>query len=270
MFKRRILINPVSFEGIGVHSGKKVYVNIYQEEKDDFSFFNIKNGCDLSLKLNFVVNENSTNLIKDKCKFKTIEHYLASVYFLGFSSLKFEVDSEEFPILDGSAKEIVNKLLKNSKMVEKPREIFRVKEEGEIREGEAYIKYSPSDTFFIDYTIVYDHPLIGEMNFSAVIDEDLFIKEIAPSRTFGFLKDAEYLKSKGLALGASLDNTVVLDDKKVLNPPLRFKDEMVRHKILDFIGDISFLKKQVLGKFKVFKGGHSLHIKLVRELMIEG
>ncbi len=271
MFNKRVLIKPIEFKGIGVHSGKETYLRLSQNssKRDGFLFYNLKNGCGLELSLDYVINQNSTNLEKNGCKFKTIEHFLSPLYFLGFDSIKLESKNEEFPILDGSSKEIVERLLENSKIVEKRSDFFKVKSVRKIKEGDTYIEYSPFNSFFVDYTIVYNHPLIGEMNYSADIDEKKFIEEIAPARTFGFLKDAEYLKSKGLALGSNLKNTVVFDDKNLINPPLRFKDEMVRHKILDFIGDISFLKKPLLGKFKVYKGGHSLHIKLVKELLRE-
>ncbi len=271
MLNKRVLIKPIEFKGIGVHSGKNTFVRVVQNtsKESGFLFFNLRNGCSLKLSLEYVINQNSTNLEKNGCRFKTIEHFISSLYFLGFDSIKFESEYEEFPILDGSSKKIVEKLLNNSKIVGKRSDFFQVKNRGKIEKGDTFIEYSPFDSFFVDYTIVYNHSLIGEMNYSAVIDEKIFIEEIAPARTFGFLKDAEYLKSKGLALGASLKNTVVLSDDNIVNPPLRFKDEMVRHKILDFIGDISFLEKPVSGKFKIYKGGHSLHVKLVKELLRE-
>ncbi len=267
MFNNRKLTSPLEIKGIGVHSGKEIKVWVEEGEGKDIVFYNKKRNCKLSLQIEYVKNFSSTFLIKENCEIKTIEHFMAVVYILGLDSIRFSISGDEFPILDGSAKEIVDLMLTHSEITGEKKDFFLINKKGVVVEKDSFIEYCPSDDFSVDYTIVYKHPSIGEMNFSIMISEEAFIKEISPARTFGFLKDAEYLKSKGYALGASFENTVVFDNEKLLNPPLRFENEMVRHKILDFIGDLSFLRKPVKGCFKVYKGGHSLHIKLVKELL---
>ncbi len=267
MFKKRKLVSPFEIKGMGVHSGSEIKVKVEKGEREGIVFYNQRRKCKLSPELDYVKNFSSTFLIKGNCEIRTIEHFMSAVYILGFDSIRFSISGDEFPILDGSAKEIVESLLVHSEIMGEIDDFFLVEKDGIVRDKDSFIRYSPSDEFLVDYTIVYNHPSIGKMSFSVAISEETFINEISPARTFGFLKDAEYLKSKGYALGANFENTVVFDSEKLLNPPLRFENEMVRHKILDFIGDLSFLRKPVRGYFKVYKGGHSLHIKLVKELL---
>ncbi len=267
MFHKRLIKREINFKGIGVHSGKKIELKIIPSEKKSIIFHSVKGNCFIPHNVNFVKNFNSSSLVKDNCKIMTVEHLLSSLYILGINSAEIFTSDNEIPILDGSSKDFADSLLNNSEIVGEYKEFFIIKNEGKIERGDAYIEYFPSNSFIVDYTIEYEHPLIGKMNFRLELDENNFLKEVSSARTFGFLKDAEYLKKMGLAKGASFDNTLVFDEQKLLNPPLRFKDEMVRHKILDFLGDLSFLKKIVKGEFKIYKGGHKLHISLVKELL---
>jgi len=198
----------------------------------------------------------------------TVEHLLAAVSGMGIDNIHIEVTGRELPIMDGSAASFVY-LLKQAGVRElaKPRTVMAIKKAIEFEQDGKSIKARPYDGFRVDYTIEFAHPLIGVQNMSLEVTPENFVAEIAKARTFGFLKEVDYLHANGLALGGSLDNAIVLDEYGVLNAEgLRFQDEFVRHKILDFVGDMAVLGAPLQGHFTVFASGHAMNNAFLRHL----
>jgi UDP-3-O-[3-hydroxymyristoyl] N-acetylglucosamine deacetylase len=200
----------------------------------------------------------------------TVEHLMSAFSGMGVDNATVEVDAPEVPIMDGSARPFVN-LLKDvgTRVQGKGKKLLVIKDKIAVSEGEGTAMFLPSPEFRITYKIEFNHPAIGiqsyHMNFSDVSYEE----EICAARTFGFLRDVEYLQAKGLALGGSLKNAVVLDDRRIINKDgLRFPDEFVKHKILDAIGDLSLLGIPIIGHFVAYKSGHRLNNLLLKELLI--
>jgi UDP-3-O-[3-hydroxymyristoyl] N-acetylglucosamine deacetylase len=199
----------------------------------------------------------------------TIEHLLSAVYSYGIDNLRITVDSSEIPVMDGSSASFCMLLDEAGKRVlEENKSFIIIKREVEVQDGDKYAKVTPSLKPTYDFTIDFDHPVIARQSYRFEYSKKSFIQEISRARTFGFLKDVQYLRSRGLALGGSLENAVVLDDNKILNPEgLRYKDEFVRHKILDAIGDLSLLGSVVIGNYESFAGSHNLNHKLTKEIL---
>lgn len=198
----------------------------------------------------------------------TVEHLLATVSGMGIDNIHIEVTGKELPIMDGSAASFVY-LLKQAgvRTLDKPRQVMAVKKSVEFEQDGKFIKAHPYDGFRVDYTIEFAHPLIGRQSMEVEITPETFANEVAKARTFGFLKEVDYLHANGLALGGSLDNAIVLDEYGILNAEgLRFKDEFVRHKVLDFVGDMAVLGAPVQGHFEVFASGHALNNAFLRHL----
>jgi len=268
MLFKKTISKKVHLKGIGVHSGKHASLWICPSDSGKITFKRIDKNSLLSLDLQKIQSMHSTSLIYEDTKVRTIEHLMAVLFILGINSALIELDGEEVPIFDGSAVPFLEVIQKSgTKNLSMKNKIIRIKQPFQIKENEASIYGEPHDNFKITYIIEYQHPLIGRQELSLDINRDTFQKEIAPARTFGFLKDAEFLHKNKLALGSSLKNTIVLDDTGVINPPLRFKDEFVRHKILDLIGDLSLMDGKLLGHFKAQKAGHQLHLKMVHFLL---
>jgi len=267
-FKKTIR-NPIHLSGTGVHSGKNVNLWIQPSDSGKIIFQRRdKNDASLSLDIKKIKSMQSSSLINGDIKIRTIEHLMAVLFVFGINSALIKLDGEEIPVFDGSALALFSSVEKagiNSLPLESQsvslKKAFKIEENGACLFGE------PHKKFRISYIIEYNHPCIGRQELRLDINRETFKKEIAPARTFGFLKDAEILRKKKLALGSSLDNTIVLDDHEVINPPLRFKDEFVRHKILDLVGDLSLLKGKLSGHFRAEKAGHRLHLQAVRFLL---
>jgi UDP-3-O-[3-hydroxymyristoyl] N-acetylglucosamine deacetylase len=199
----------------------------------------------------------------------TVEHLMAALYGCGIDNLVVEISGPEAPIFDGSAAPFV-KLIQKAIIVEQdePRNYLAVRKPLRVEKGDSFITASPSDHFQVRYEIEYEHPRVGKQSYSWALKNGSFGREIAKARTFGFLKDFQKLQEMGLIRGGSLSNAVVFDDHEVLNSGgFRFSDECVRHKILDFIGDLALTGLPVLGKFEVRKAGHALHSCFLNELM---
>lgn len=210
----------------------------------------------------------ATTLGTERAKVSTVEHLLAALVGLEIDNVLIEVDGQEIPILDGSASVYV--YLINSagiRVLDRPREIARIKREMVFEHDGKRVVAKPFDGLKIDYHIDFPHPQIGEQDFSFESTPLTFAHRIARARTFGFMKDVEWLQKNGLALGGSLENAVVFDDYGVLNPEgLRFSDEMVRHKILDFMGDIAVGSHRLWGHFEVSCSGHDFNNRFMRYL----
>jgi UDP-3-O-[3-hydroxymyristoyl] N-acetylglucosamine deacetylase len=201
----------------------------------------------------------------------TIEHMLSAVYAYGIDNLRVIVDADEVPVMDGSSASFCMLLDEAGSVdLDAPKKIMKIKKEIIVRDGDKYVKLSPSDDLNYDFTIKFNHPVIDEQSFTLNFTKAEYKEKISKARTFGFLHEVQYLRSKGLALGGSLENAVVLDDKKVLNTEgLRFPDEFVRHKILDAIGDMALLGVNFVGNYEAFAGSHDLNHKLTLALLKE-
>jgi UDP-3-O-[3-hydroxymyristoyl] N-acetylglucosamine deacetylase len=199
----------------------------------------------------------------------TVEHLMSALSAMGVDNAVVEVDAPEVPIMDGSARPFVELLKEVGTQVQgKYRKILLIQKEVSVAEGECTAALLPAPAFRITYDIDFEHPSIGRQSYHMTCSDACYEAEICSARTFGFLKDVEYLQAKGLALGGSLRNAVVLDEGRIINKEgLRFHDEFVKHKILDAIGDLSLLGIPIVGHFVAFKSGHRLNNLLLRELM---
>jgi len=270
--KRQTTIGKkVELVGIGLHKGVPVHLRLEpMESNSGIVFFRSDAGVSIPLTPSSVVDTKMATVIgKDGVFISTIEHMLSAIYAYGIDNLRVVVDADEVPVMDGSSMSFCM-LLDEAGIVEldEPKKIMRIKKEVEVREGEKYVKLSPSNDLSYDFTIKFAHPVIDKQSYVLKFTKENYKKEIARARTFGFVHEVQYLRSKGLALGGSLENAVVLDDKKVLNPEgLRFTDEFVRHKILDAIGDMSLIGMNFIGNYEAFAGSHDLNHKLTMELL---
>ena len=208
-----------------------------------------------------------TGLVVDSASVDTVEHLLSALRGLGIDNASVELNHPEVPIMDGSAAPWVY-LIQDAgiKELATPRRTIEILRPVQVQHGDKRIAVYPAEQFKVSYTISFDHPMLRHQQKTIDLDEQVFINEIAPARTFGFLKEVEMLRQRGLALGGSLENAVVLGETGVLNP-LRFADEFVRHKILDVIGDLALIGHPIQGHLVVHRGGHALHTAFAAELM---
>ncbi len=264
---------PVELVGIGLHKGNPVRLRLEPlEANSGIVFYRSDVNVSIPLKPQNVIDTKMATVIGREGHFiSTIEHLLSAVYAYGIDNLRIIVDADEIPVMDGSSASFCM-LLDEAGIVqlEASKRIMRIKKEITVQEGDKYVKLSPSRSLKYDFTIKFQHPVIDEQQFVMHLSKESYKKEIARARTFGFLHEVQYLRSKGLALGGSLENAVVLDDKKVLNPEgLRFVDEFVRHKVLDAIGDMSLLGLNFIGNYEAFAGSHDLNHKLTLALLAD-
>ena len=198
----------------------------------------------------------------------TTEHLLSAFIGMGIDNAIVELDNLELPILDGSAQPFVDLVrMAGVRSQRRPRTYLRILKSLELREGNKFIGIYPSDRYTVSYTINFPHPLIGCETRSLELTNGHYLKEIAPARTFGFLHEAEIMRQQGLIRGASEENAIVLTRDGLVNPPLRFTDEFVRHKILDLIGDLALVGRQILGNVVADRAGHAMHTALVSRLL---
>lgn len=210
----------------------------------------------------------ATSLMKKGVLISTTEHLLSAFIGTGIDNAIVELDNLELPILDGSAQPFVDLIdAAGIRKQRRPRTYLRICRPLELREGNKFIAVYPSDTYSVSYTIDFPHPLIGKEEFSLDLAGGNYRNEIASARTFGFLHEAEALRQQGLIRGASADNAVVLTRDGVMNGPLRYRDEFVRHKVLDLVGDLALLGKQILGNVVADRAGHAMHTALVSRLL---
>ncbi len=269
--KQTTIAKAVELVGIGLHKGNPVRLRLEPLEANSGIVFYRKDvSVSIPLKPENVVDTKMATVIgKEGYFISTIEHLLSAVYAYGIDNLRIIVDADEIPVMDGSSASFCM-LLDEAEIVEQPiaKHIMRIKKEIEVKEGDKYVRLSPSKDLRYDFTIKFKHPVIDHQSYNFHFSKENYKNEIARARTFGFLHEVQYLRSKGLALGGSLENAVVLDDKKVLNTEgLRFSDEFVRHKILDAIGDMSLLGINFIGNYEAFAGSHDLNHKLTLALL---
>jgi UDP-3-O-[3-hydroxymyristoyl] N-acetylglucosamine deacetylase len=267
--KQRTIRNKVSITGITLHKGDNTNIVLspsYADKGIVFYFTVNKNHKMLTLSAKDVIQTKLSTNIEG---ISTIEHLMSVLHVLGIDNLNITVNGSEIPILDGSAIQYWN-LLKSAGIQElhKTKGFITIDKEIMVKEGKSFINYKPYEGFVVDMTIKFKHPLIGEQRRIFDINKNDYEKEIASAKTFGILKDIQKAKENGLLKGGSLENAIVLDHKEVINPPLRFKDEFVRHKILDFIGDM-YLSGPIKGYFTVCCSGHSMNNRLLRKLLNE-
>ena len=267
---QRTLKREVSFEGIGLHTGRYAKVCLKPAPRDN-GIICVRTDKALAIKASIgSVTDTAfaTTLGVNGVKIKTVEHILAALSGLGIDNVIIEVKGPEIPILDGSSMELTSLILKGGIAKQsKKRPYIRIKSPIGLTDGHAEIVALPHNGRRITYRIHFNHHLLGEQKLSLDLTEETFVIEIAPARTFGFLKDVEYLKANGFARGGSFDNAILLGESGILNSSgLRFKDEFVRHKILDLIGDLSLLGFPIHGHIIANKSGHTTNIKFLKKL----
>ncbi len=270
---QRSIKGPFEHKGIGLHTGREVTLVIRPATINTGVIFIRKDtGKEVKASLTSVIDTKySTSLGNNNIEVKTVEHLMAAIRGLNIDNLYVELDGCEVPIMDGSSIGFVRLFIEagivNQEAVQPH---IKIISPIELTDGERRILIEPSPLPKLSYTISFEHPFLSSQSFSCYWSEDNFIKEIAPARTFTFLRDVETLWAHGLAKGGSLDNAIVFTDYQILNKGgLRYKDECVRHKILDLIGDLSLLGMPILGHIIATCSGHSLNIKLASRILKE-
>lgn len=269
MTVKKTIAKQVSLAGIGIHSGKPVQIKLIPSDSGKIVFkrSDLENA-EFPLSPDNVEAKNCTMLVSEKGRIQTLEHLMAVLWVYGIDSLTVELDQEEIPAMDGSALPFVRAI--RSAGIEdfcEEKASMKIVRSFSIEEGDSSISVEPHKELKITCHIEFSHPSIGIQTLSISIDPENFDREIAPARTFGFLEDIPDMHKRGLALGGSLNNAIVLDKTRVINGPLRFADEFVRHKILDLTGDLSLVGRPLTGHFITKKAGHALHLKMVRFLL---
>lgn len=277
MPQQRTLKNTIRATGVGLHSGQKVYMTLRPAAVDTGIVFrrtDLDPVVEIPARADLVTETMlCTGLSQDGGKVMTIEHLLSALAGLGIDNAYVDLSAAEVPIMDGSAGPFVF-LLQSAGIVEQsaPKRFIRIKRPVEARDGDKVARFTPYDGFKLDFTVEFDHPAIPASQSRAVVDFSTtsYIKEVSRARTFGFMRDLEFMRERNLGLGGSMDNAIVLDEFRVLNEDgLRYADEFVRHKILDAVGDLYLAGHPVIGAFEGFKSGHALNNKLVRALLAD-
>src|SRR5213082_3426721 len=272
MDAQRTLRRQISCVGIGLHSGNKVNLTLKPAPADfGVRFRRTDLGhCEVPATVqNLAGIQLATGLAINEVSVETVEHLLAALVSVGIDNVIVELNSPEVPIMDGSAAPFIYLIQEAGvKRLQTPRKYLKIVRPIAISRGDKRIALFPSDHFKVTYSVSYDHPLLRHQARTLRITEESFVEEIAPARTFTFLKDVEMLRQNGLALGGSLENAIVLGETGVLNA-LRFEDEFVRHKILDAIGDLALVGYPVIGHLVAHRAGHALHTEFAAKILEE-
>jgi UDP-3-O-[3-hydroxymyristoyl] N-acetylglucosamine deacetylase len=273
MNAQRTLKRPTSCAGIGLHSGRKVTLSLKPAAAGSGIRFRRSDlgGLEVPAAVSHLGPINyATGLMRDAVRVDTVEHLLAALVSLSIDNVVVELNSPEVPIMDGSAAPFVYLIQEAGvRALEAPRRFLKVRRPISLSRGDKRIALYPSDHFKVTYSIAFDHPLLRHQSRTIRLTGDSFVDEIAPARTFTFLKEVEMLRQQGLALGGSLENAVVIGDTGILNNALRFDDEFVRHKILDVIGDMALVGYPLIGHLVAHRGGHALHTAFAAQVMEE-
>jgi len=269
--QQRTLKKAVEVIGIGLHKGEPIKLRLEPLDVDaGIVFYREDLALNIPLSPGSVIDTRMATVIGNEKGFiSTIEHFLSAVYAYGVDNMRVTVDGNEMPIMDGSSISFCL-LLDEAGIKEQDatKKVIRVKRPIEVQDGDKFVRLLPHDSAAFDFRIKFDHPVIGEQEESFDFSTKNFVEEIARARTFGFAKDIQYLQSQNLALGATLQNAIGLDDHKVLNPEgLRFDNEFARHKILDAMGDMMVSGHNILGKYESFAGSHNLNYQLTTKLL---
>ena len=277
MTRQRTLKNTIRATGVGLHSGNKVYMTLRPAPVDHgivFRRIDLEPVVEVPAAAGLVTETTlCTGLTCGEAKIQTVEHLMSAAAGLGVDNMIVELSSAELPIMDGSSGPFVF-LLQSAGIAEQdaPKRFIRILHPVEVRDGDKIARFVPHMGFRVSFTVEFDHPMIPTAQSTASIDFSTaaYTKEVARARTFGFMRDLEYMRERNLGLGGSMDNAIVLDEFRVLNEDgLRYTDEFVRHKILDAIGDLYLAGRPILGAYEGFKSGHALNNKLVRALLAE-
>ncbi len=275
MIRQRTLKNIIRATGIGLHSGEKVYLTLRPAAVDTgivFRRMDLDPVVEIpALAKNVGETTMSTTLVKGDVKVDTVEHLLSAMAGLGIDNAYVVLSASEVPIMDGSAGPFVF-LIQSAGLEEQdaPKEFIRILREVTVEDGEKRATFVPFEGFKVGFEIDFDHPVFEGRTQTACVDfsSTSFVKEVSRARTFGFMRDIEFLRTHNLALGGSVDNAIVVDEDSVLNEDgLRYEDEFVKHKILDAIGDLYLLGKSLIGEFRGYKSGHALNNLLLRTLL---
>lgn len=270
--KQRTLKNVIEMEGVGLHTGEKMSVTIHPAYPDTGICFRRSDvECEYTRVSPYTVTSTqlATTIQCGNHTISTIEHLMAALYGLGIDNAKIDVAGPEVPVFDGSATFFVDKLAETGVVEQaKARKFIKFKKRIRLEKDGKWIEIIPSRFFKVTFDIDFDNESIGQQKAFINVTPDSFINELAPARTFGFRNEVEQLWQMGLAKGGSLDTAVVIDGTEVMNPEgLRFRDEFVRHKMLDLIGDISLLGYPIFGHIRAFKSGHNLNNLFARTLI---
>lgn len=277
MLRQRTIKNSIRATGVGLHSGKKVLMVVKPAPPDTGVVFR-RTDLDRTIDVpayaeNVGETTLGTTLIKGESRVCTIEHLMSAFAGLGIDNAYVELSAEEVPIMDGSAGPFVF-LLQSAGVEEQsaPKRFARILKPIQVEEGDKWARFTPYNGFKVNFEIEFNHPIfkkrdqIASMDFSSTS----FLREISRARTFGFMRDLEYMRSKNLALGGSMENAIVIGDAGVMNEEgLRYEDEFVKHKILDAIGDLYIVGKPLLAAYSAHKSGHALNNLLLRELLAQ-
>lgn len=277
MIRQRTLNNTIRATGVGLHTGEKVYLTLKPAAVNTGIVFrrtDLDPVVEIEAKaMNVGDTTLSTSLVNGDVRVSTVEHLLSAMAGLGIDNAIIDVTAPEVPIMDGSAGPFVF-LIQSAGIIEQdaPKKFIRIKKLVEVSQEDKTASFKPFDGFKVTFTIHFDHPAFKERNKEVTVDfsSTSFVKEVSRARTFGFMHEFEYLRSQGLARGASMDNAIAVDDAQVLNEDgLRYEDEFVKHKVLDAIGDLYLLGNSLIGEFNAFKSGHALNNMLLRELLAQ-
>jgi UDP-3-O-[3-hydroxymyristoyl] N-acetylglucosamine deacetylase len=274
--RQQTIAEKVSCTGTGLHTGEPVQLTLLPARADTGVVI-VRNDRERSVEIPARAaavssTRNATTLGRDGETVATVEHLLAALSGLGVDNARVVVEGPEIPVMDGSSASFVYLIRSAGIYVQRERrQVLRFRRPVEVRDGERRIRVEPAHDFRVSYAIDFDHPAVGRQEFCVEgCDPGVFEREIAGARTFGFLREVRAMWDAGFGKGGSLDNTVVLDDERVVNPGgLRWPDEFVRHKVLDLYGDLALLGLPVQGHVHVERGGHSLHLKLVSAILAD-
>jgi UDP-3-O-[3-hydroxymyristoyl] N-acetylglucosamine deacetylase len=269
--QRKTINTPVSISGIGLHSGIYTTVELRPSSPGNGITF-VRADLDglriPALQAWTTALDYATTVGKDDVSVGTVEHLLSAVMACGITDVEIHIDGPEVPIVDGSAlpfMHLIDAAGVRGLGTEIP--LLRLREPIEVVDGEKFIRMAPANHLMLKYKIDFSHPVIGRQSFSFDYHHDSFLKKIAPARTFGFVRDVEKMRAAGLARGGSVENCIVLDDEVVMNGPLRFRDEFVRHKILDLLGDLALIGRPIAGEITANRAGHALHSRFVARVL---
>lgn len=275
MFKQRTLKNAIRATGVGLHTGEKIYLTLLPAAPDTgitYRRVDLDPPVEIQAKAHNVGETTlSTTLVQGDVKVSTIEHLMSAFAGLGIDNAIVEVSAGEVPIMDGSAGPFVF-LIQSAGIQEQaaPKKFVRIKKPVVLDEGDKVASFLPFEGFKVTFSIDFDHPVFQGKTLKTSVDfsSTSFVKEVSRARTFGFMHEIEYLRSKGLAKGGSVDNAIVVDEYRILNEDgLRYEDEFVKHKVLDAIGDLYVLGNSLIGEFRAHKSGHGLNNRTLRKLI---
>ena len=270
---QKTISNEISFSGKGVHTNKVSNLTLTPAKEDTGIIFRRLDASEDKS----IINASYQNVISTHyctelsnsfgTSVLTVEHLLAALNGAGIDNLEIKIDGPEVPILDGSSRIFLDAINSQKEILNKPKKIIRIKEKIEITENHSYASFEPADSLEINAEINFDHLLIGKQKMELLINEETFYDELSEARTFGFLKHAEKLHSRGFGLGVNLSNAIVLTEKTIMNiNGLKYNNEFIRHKILDICGDLKLAGYGIIGKYTSVCGGHNLNYFALKHL----